>query len=264
MSSARVFFSLLHRDLKVLGGRLGSLFLDNIVMLLTNVAMFGYLLPLMGMSKNLIAPLFIGYVIMSFFELGYGLAIKIVHDVKFDKFIDYQLSLPMSTHWLLAEYITNFAIKACVVTLPILSFGILLLGNKFVIVQTHWLAFIFMYFLSLIFFATLFLYYSFAYDYNWFRVNLWSRRLEPLFLFGAVFIVWKPLYAFSKALGILFLLNPVTYVAEGLRATLIGGNDFLPIWICMLAVSVGIVISWLLLVPAMRKKLDLVNGKNHE
>lgn len=257
-SGAHVFISLIHRDLKVLSRRLGSLFLDNIVMLLTNVAMFGYLLPLMGMSKDLIGPLFIGYVVMSFFELGYGLAIKTVNDIKFDKFIDYQLTLPLSARWLLAEHITNFAIKTCIVTLPVLSFGILLLGDRFVIVHTNWPAFAVMYLLSLILFATLFLYFSFAYAYDWFIVNIWSRRLEPLFLFGSIFTVWKPLYEFSKPLGILFLCNPLTYVAEGLRATLIGGNGFLPIWSCMLATSLSIIVTWLLLVPAMQKKLDMI------
>lgn len=256
MSNLRIFCSLLHRDMKVLRGRLVSLFFDNVVLLLTNVAMFGYLLPVMGMSKNLIAPLFIGFIVWSFFELGFSLSIQIVHDIKFNKFIDYHLSLPLSTHWLLAEYIAYFAIKASVVTLPVLSLGILLLGNKFIIVQTNWIAFGLMYLLSIIFFATLFLFYSFAYEYNWFRINLWARRLEPLALFGSIFLVWKQLYAFSKYLGILFLCNPVTYVAEGIRATLIGGNDFLPIWICMLVISIWIVINWLLLVPAMRKKLD--------
>lgn len=66
------------------------------------------------------------------------------------------------------------------------------------------------------------------------------------------------MYAFSRLIGIAFLFNPVTYVAEGIRATLIDGDGFLPIWACMLGVSVGIIINWLLLVPAMRKKLDHV------
>ena len=258
MSNTRVFLVLLHRDLKVLKGRLVSMFFDNIMLLLANVAMFGYLLPLMGMSKTLIGPLFIGYVVMSFFEIGFSLAIKIVHDIKSSRFIDYQLSLPISATWLLAEYVANFAIEAIVVTLPILLLGILLLGDKFVIIKTNWLAFALMYLLVIVFFATLFLYYSFAYSYNWFRTNIWTRRLEPLFLFGTVFVIWKKLYAFSKFLGFIFLFNPVTYAAEGIRATLIGGNGFLPIWICMLGVIIGTVINWFLLVPAMQKRLDLV------
>lgn len=258
MSNARVFLVLLHRDLKVLKGRLVSMFFDNIMLLLANVAMFGYLLPLMGMSKTLIGPLFIGYVVMSFFEIGFSLALKIVYDIKSSRFIDYQVSLPISTNWLLAEYVANFAIEATVITLPILLFGTLLLGDRFVIVQTNWLAFLLMYLLVILFFATLFLYYSFAYSYDWFSINIWTRRLEPLFLFGSVFIIWKKLYAFSKLLGFLFLFNPVTYAAEGIRATLIGGNGFLPIWTCMLGVSIGTVLNWFLLVPAMQKKLDLV------
>lgn len=262
MNNVRVFFVLLHRDLKVLKGRLVNMFVDNMVLLLAYVVMFGYLLPLMEMPKTLIAPLFIGYIVMSFFEIGFSLALKIVFDIKASRFIDYQISLPLSTTWLLAEYSANFALEATIVTLPTLLLGILLLGDRFIIIQTNWIAFTLMYLLVILFFATLFLYYSFAYRYNWFRSNLWTRRLEPLFLFGSVFVVWKKLYAFSKLLGFLFLFNPVTYAVEGLRATLIGGNGFLPTWICMLGVSIGIVVNWFLLVPAMQKKLDLVREES--
>lgn len=262
MSSARIFLALLGRDMLVLQKRLKGLFFDNIILLLANIAMFGYLLPLMGMSPQLVAPLFIGYTVISLIEIGYSLSISIVHDVKFSKFIDYHLTLPLSTNWLLAEYITNFVIKASVVTLPLLLCGKLLLGNQFIIVQTHWFSFGLMYLLSLIFIATLFLFYSFAYEYNWFRFNLWPRRLDPLFLLGSLFTVWKQVYGFSKIVGVLFLCNPLTYIAEGLRATLIGGDAFLPAWLCMIVVSIFIVINWLLLKPAMRKKLDLVRNTN--
>ena len=256
MSNVYVFFALLWRDLKEIKSRLVGNFIDNIFLLTTSLLVFGSFLPLMGMSSTLIAPLFIGNIILIVFELGYTFSIKIVNDVKFDRFIDYHFSLPLSSTWLLVEYITKFVIEVAIITLPILVLGIFLLGNKFIIVHTNWFAFGIMYMLMLIFFATLFLYYSFAYSYEWFFSCIWTRRLDPLFLFGCVFLVWKKLYAFSRPIGIAFLFNPVTYMAEGIRATLIGGDGFLPIWACMLGVTIGIVINWLLLVPAMRKKLD--------
>jgi len=258
MSSVYIFFALLRRDLKEIKGRLIGSMIDNIFLLATNVVVFGSLLPLMGMPPELIGPLFIGIIVLTIFQLGYTFSIKIVNDVKFDRFIDYHFSLPLSSKWILVEYITKFIIEAAIITLPLLMLGILLLGNKFIIVHTNWFAFGIMYLLILIFFATLFLYYGFAYTYEWFFSCIWTRRLDPLFLFGCVFLVWTKLYAFSRLLGITFLFNPVTYVAEGLRATLIGGDGFLPIWACMLGVSGGIIINWLLLVPAMRKKLDHV------
>ncbi len=258
MNSFRVFLNLVQRDLKVLKKRALSIFFDNVVLLFANVILFGYLLPAMGMSKNLIGPLFVGYVVMAFFEIGFSLSFKIVDDIKFNRFIDYQLTLPISTKGLLAQYTANFAIEAGLITLPLLTCGILLLGDKFVIVQTNWLAFSCMYMLSLILFGLLFLFCSFYYRYKWFFHNIWPRRLEPLFLFGAVFVTWKKLYAFSHILGVAYLFNPMTYATEGIRATLIGGNDFLPVLPCMIGVTFFIVVTWFLLVSAVQKKLDLV------
>jgi len=254
----RIFFYLLWRDLLVLRSRFWSIFIDNVVILVTVIILFGSLMPRMGMPKELIGPLFIGNMVMSFFQIGFSLSARLVNDITFNRFIDYQIGLPLSIGWLIATYIVNFIIETALVTLPILYFGMLLLGNKFIIVQTSWLAFITVYILSLILFATLFLFYSFAYNYHWFWPNIWTRRIEPLFAFSSVFIVWRKLYLLSPIWGIVFLLNPITYVTEGLRSTLIGGETFIPTWICILAILVGISINLFLLFPRIKKRLDLI------
>lgn len=105
----------------------------------------------MGMSPALIGPLFIGNIVLVIFELGHGFSVKMINDVKFGRFIDYHFSLPLSSTWLLVQYITKFVIEAAVITLPILILGIILLSNKFVIVHTNWFAFVIMYLLMLIF-----------------------------------------------------------------------------------------------------------------
>lgn len=256
VSNAHIFFSLLKRDLKIIKSKFLGIFIDNIIILAVTIILFGFLMPELGMPKELIAPIFIGNTVMTLFELGFSLGTKLVNDIKFNRFIDYQLCLPLSLTWLIAEYIVNFVIEACIFTLPLLALGIVLLGDKFIIYKTSWLAFSFMYPLVLVFFATLFLFFSFAYEYHWFFANIWARRLELLFTFGSVFIVWKRLYAFSKFWGTIFLLNPVTYATEGIRSTLIGGDNFLPFWICIIGVSIGIVINLFLLFPSMKRKLD--------
>ncbi len=258
MHNLPTFWALLWRDMVALKKIAFALFLDNVFLLFTSIAIFGYLLPAMGMEKGLIGPLFLGQTIISFVQIAHSIAAIITRDFEASRFIDYQTTLPILTHLLLLRFIISFVIKSIIITIPLLFFGIYLLGNKFVIIKAHILGFGLMYILVLIFFATLFLFFSFAYNYEWFRWNLWARRIEPLILFGSITVVWKQLYLFSKPLGVLFLCNPLTYAIEGLRTTLIGGNEFLPLWICIPGISIGIIINWLLLVPAMNKKLDLI------
>lgn len=258
MTRLQVFWALIIRDFVALKKIAPSLFWDNLFLLVSSVAIFGYLLPSMGMSKDLIAPLFLGQTIVSFVQIAHSIAAIITRDLETSRLIDYQSTLPLPHTLLLARFVVSFIVKSLIITIPLLFLGIILLGDKFIIIQSHGFAFSIVYLLTLIYFGTLFLFFSFNYDYEWFRWNLWTRRIEPLIVFGSVTVVWKQLYLFSKPLGILFLCNPLTYAVEGLRTTLIGGQDFLPLWACLIGLIVGTIINWLLLVPAMNKKLDLV------
>ena len=52
--------ALLARDLKVLKHRLQNLIVDGLILMFVTVLVFGYLLPLLGMPTQLIAPIFLG------------------------------------------------------------------------------------------------------------------------------------------------------------------------------------------------------------
>ena len=107
-----IFLALLTRDLKVLKRRLNSLIIDGLILVSVTVLIFGYLLPLLGMPTTLIAPIFLGNS-LSFFlaSLGYNFATRMVYDLKFDRFIDYFLTLPLPKKWLFAYFITSFIIE---------------------------------------------------------------------------------------------------------------------------------------------------------
>lgn len=253
-----VFLQLLFRDLLALKKRAFKIMIDNVVMLIVEVLLMGYMFPALGMSRELIGPVFVGTALIFFFTACHGMNVALVEDLEHTRFIDYYSSLPISTNWVIAKYIVKYMIETSCIVLPFLFFGVKLLGDKFVIVQTSPGAFLFIYLLGALFFATLFLTFAFRYDYDWFWSNVWSKRIEPLFLFGSLIIVWKKLYAFSKFWGIVFLLNPVTYVAEGVRSALIGGDAFIPFWICVAGTTIGICINLFLLFPSVKRVLDHV------
>lgn len=257
-NNLRVLRALLLRDFIALKQIAPGMFLDNLFLLFSAIAIFGYVLPSMGMRPELIAPLFLGQTIISFVQIAHSIAAILTRDIEKSQLIYYHSSIPLPHSFLLARFTISFVIKSLIITIPLLGVGILLLGEKFIIIKAHPLLFCIVYILSLVYAGTLFLFFSFNHTYEWFRWNLWTRRIEPLFIFGSITVTWKPLYEFSKPLGLIFLCNPLTYAAEGIRTTLIGGNNFLPFWACCLGLCGGITMNWLLLVPAMNKKLDLV------
>jgi len=127
-----IFLSLLVRDMKVLKKRIHNVVIDGFILVAITVLVFGSLLPLLGMPTILIAPAFLGNS-LSFFlaSLGYNYALRMAYDLKFDRFIDYFLILPLPKRWLFAYYLTSFMIEALIVSLPLVTLGIIVLGNNF-------------------------------------------------------------------------------------------------------------------------------------
>lgn len=258
-NNAAIFCALIARDIKVLKKRLNNLIIDGLILVSVTVLIFGHLLPLLGMSNTLIAPLFLGNS-LSFFlsSLGYNFATRMVYDLKFNHFIDYFLTLPLPKRWLFAYFVASFIIEASLVTLPLVTLGIILLGKNFGPINGSFITFLAVYFLVLLFWALFFLGSSFMYSYQWFKSNMWARRLMPLFVFSSSFFTFKKINAIMPTLSKLMLCNPLTYVVEGLRAALLGGTDYLPLTTCLIGIFVAILFMSLRLRYGISQHLDPV------
>jgi len=254
-----IFYALMMRDLKVLKQRLHNLIIDGLILVCVTVLIFGYLLPILGMPTTLIAPIFLGNS-LSFFlaSLGYAFATRMVYDLKFDRFIEYFLTLPLPKRWLFAYFITSFIIETCIVTLPLVTLGIIMLGDNFGPMHGNFLTFLTVYVLFLLFWALFFLGSSFIFNYQWFKNNMWARRLMPLFIFSPAFFTFKTVSAILPLMTYIMYLNPLTYLIEGLRSSLLGGTDYLPVTICFIGIIVAILLMAIRLYYGFHKQLDPV------
>ncbi len=259
MDNLAVFWALLRRDLLLLKKSLRTKLIDGLFLLIPEVITFGYLFPLLGMPTAFIPSLFIGAgFVFTFFILGYGFVMPINYALPHGHIFNYQLTLPLPKRWLLAEYVTYFVIETTLVISPLIIVGIIILGPLFTIVKTQWFLFMITYLLSLVLFGLLFLSACFVYEFTWFRDNLWPRRLSPLFTFSTILFTWSAIKKFSPFISKILLLNPATYVTEGLRASLLGGHEHLS-----LIFSIPALFGWILfycwqLKRGVYKRLDPV------
>jgi ABC-type polysaccharide/polyol phosphate export permease len=97
-----------------------------------------------------------------------------------------------------------------------------------------------------------------SFSYQWYMDNIWPRILSPLLCLGAVFFTWHGINLFSPRIAQLTLLNPFTYVAEGIRQGLLGGTEYLPFTYCVPAVFLALVVVVGLLAYGIKKRLDPV------
>lgn len=251
-----IFMALLRRDIKIFTKEFTTIAINSLILVCLNVLLFGYLLPALGINPHCIGPLFLGSCITIFMESGFSLATSMAIDLSQNKFIHYQLLLPLPKKWLFAEYVTMFVIQSSLVCMPAMLMGIYLLKDKLHIVHTNWILFFAVYLLAAIFFALLFLYLALSSSFSWFMNNIWPRVLSPLANFGCIIFSWKGIYSFSPKIALLFLCNPITYASEGMRATILGGPAYLDATLCIIALSGWIVALMLLTARTITKKLD--------
>lgn len=258
LDQMRTFWALIYRDIRFIIDSLPGRLIDGCIIVIMQTLVIGKFLPLIGMPKELIGPLFIGMITQIVFSSAYGIAFRQANDLKKSKFINYQLALPLNKKWLFGQIILSFMIEVAFISLPLIALGSIFLSSYFTIQTSSLAATAFMYILSLLVYSSLFIYLVYSCDFNWFLDNVWARRLTPLFFFGCGYYTWKKLYAFNSGLAVLTLLNPITYVHEGLRNVLLTGGEFIPLWICVCMTIIFCSALMIGLKSAIKRRLDPV------
>ncbi len=253
-----VFLVLVRRDLIMIRKRLRGLFITGIIQLAVAVILFGKLFPTMGIPAEMIAPLYLGSMCAQMLFLGNTMGFRNVYDIKYHRVIDYHITLPIPKRWLFASSIVYFVIESLIITLPLMTLGIIWLAPQFHMAQPNFIAFALVYLISLIFFGLMFLALSFYYEPNWFMENLWPRRISILLGLSPIFFLWKKVYAFSPKVALSMLISPLTYPVEGLRSTLLGSDNYIAWYLCIPAIIFFSYLATILLTVGVKKRLDPV------
>ena len=84
----------------------------------------------------------------------------------------------------------------------------------------------------------------------------WTRVNYILLVLGGFWVPLNIISVFSPTLGFLVRLNPVVYLTEGLRQSIVGGSKFLPFAQCASALFVLSIIFTLLSFHFFKKRVD--------
>ncbi len=262
LSDLRVLCALIKRDLYVLKRSLFGDLIDGTILVTIQVLTYGYLLPLLGMPATLIAPLFVGsglyFIIVS---RGFGMAMRFAYKAPYEGYgiLNYYLTLPVSPWVMLGHYIVTFVIETALVTLPVFFIGLRFLPVPISLSLGSWCLLLCIYLQALLFWGIYFLATPFLYKFEWFRKNMWPRRLDPMNIFSSVFFPWGAVYKANSTVAFLLLISPSTYIIEGLRSALgVAVTPTLPMPVCFLVVTICIILCWWRLKKAIIKKLDPV------
>jgi len=257
--SLLIFKNLLWRDFLIIKKDfMGDLI--NMVTWPTSLAItFGYVLTAFGMDKNYGSFLLIGSLATSFFYLAVGLGAELVNDFEGMRTIEFYQVLPFpSFRMLFIQKVVSFGLHSVMLAIPLLPMGKLLLGDRLDLHNLSIIKFCMIFMSAGIFFGVFALLLA-GYIKNQRTFNsVWRRVYTPMLFTGCFWFTFKMAQASFPVLSYIALINPLTYIAEGIRASVFGPDGYLPFWVSLIAVLGFIGFGGYFSFKRLKQRLDFV------
>ncbi|MCI5052638.1 MAG: hypothetical protein MRY21_05840 [Simkaniaceae bacterium] len=235
IGSLNIFWQMLRRDMTIFFRDYIATLIDGLMMFITNLVVFAYFMPYMGMSDSYGLFIFVGALaIFGFFDTV-GKVAEIIMDIEGSSFISYSLILPIHSTWVFIKIAVGWALRSMCMIAPMFLFGKLILWNRFDMMQVDYPKLILIFISLNLFYGFFSLWMTGMFNKISSVNHLWMRVINPMFMFGGYFFTWYSVFHAKPLIAKLILLNPVIYASEGMRAAIIGQSGFLPYWICIAA-----------------------------
>jgi ABC-2 type transport system permease protein len=242
VSPSSVFAALLRRDMRVARRELPFFLLRTTMQPLMFVIVFGYLLPKMGfMGRGYTTALLPGVLAISLtFSSIQSVALPMVQDFGWTKEIEDRLLAPVPIWLVAAEKIVAGVLQGVVSALFVLPVARLIMGPIPNLTFGHVGDVLLITVLGAAAFSSLGLFLGTAIQPQQIGL-LFGVILAPMIFFGCAYYPWQGLSA-VPIMKYAVLINPLVYVAEGMRAALTPGAPHM---------SLGIVVVALILITAL-------------
>lgn len=253
-----IFWRLTVQEIKTLLQKWQVTVLGALVWASVFITINGFMLPAMGIAKT-----YGGFMlVMAFFQSGLfetlGNAQILIGDLFRTNRIQYELTLPIDARLVFIKFAVAFAAQVACLYGWILPLGKLALGERLDFSHTIWWQFGIMYVLGCWFLGCLGLWLAAAVQHpNKFTVFR-GAILGPLWMLGCQAYPFKIAWNYSTAFGYALLMNPFTYIHEGIRAAAFADQGFIPFYVCA---PITLITSTLLLAHALylfKQRLDYI------
>jgi ABC-2 type transport system permease protein len=252
--ASSVFFALLRRDVRVARRELPFYLLRTTMQPLMFVIVFGYLLPRMGfMGRGYTTALLPGVLAISLtFSSIQSVALPMVQDFGWTKEIEDRLLAPVPTWVVAAEKIVGGVIQGMIAALFVLPLARLIMGPIPNLTFGHVGDVLLITVLGAAAFSSLGLFLGTAIQPQ--QIGLmFGVILAPMIFFGCAYYPWQGLSA-VPIMKYAVLINPLVYVAEGMRAALTPGAPHMSLPIVVVALIGITAIFWTLGMRSFMKR----------
>ncbi|MEX0939855.1 MAG: ABC transporter permease [Candidatus Babeliales bacterium] len=256
LSYCNTLYYLLLTDLKIFKRTIQDKIIDLLIWIVTVVLVTAYLMPAFGLEQSyssfMIASLTAS---AGLFEMYTGVT-NLITDFEGNNITSFYLILPIPTWLVFIRNILFYAFNNAVLGILVLPISKLLLWHQFDLSQFSLVKFLIIFSLTNIFYATFTIWITSRISSIEQIGSVWMRFVYPLWYLGGFQYSWQVLYNFNYFLGYLSLINPMIYIMEGTRATILGQEGSLPFWLCAFFLGLAsIIFGWHGIIK-MKRKLD--------
>lgn len=253
-----VFKELLRTDLKIFKQIINDKIINFLIWVVTSAWVNTYLMSAFGVSQDYATFMIAGFCATAgFFEI-YPSVVQWVNDIEGDQIISYYLTLPIPAWLMLARMVVFFALSSGALSLIVLPTCKLLAWNNFDINTFSIIHFSCIFIVMNLFFGAFTLVITSFVKNMSSLSNVWMRFVYPVWFLGGFQYSWQTLYKTSPVLGYIALINPMTYVMEAIRISILGHQGYLPFWLCLLVTVFFTVVCTITGIVRLKKRLDFV------
>lgn len=229
VSTAAVFAALLRRDMRVARRELPYFLVRTLMQPVLFIVVFGFLLPKMGFVRGgYTTALLPGIIAVSLaISAVQAVALPMVQDFGWTREIEDRLLAPVPTPLIASEKVVAGALQGILSALVVLPIARLIMGPIQGLSIEHILPFIGVTALGAFAFSALGLLMGTAIAPQ--QIGLmFSIIVAPMLMFGCAYYPWRGLDA-VPFMKYLVLVNPLVYVAEGMRGAITPDVPHMPI-----------------------------------
>ena len=254
VSRSRVFLALLQRDMRVARKELPFFLIRTSLQPLLFIIVFGYLLPKMGfMRGNYTSALLPGILAVSLtFSSIQSVALPLVQDFGWTKEIEDRLLAPVPTTLIAAEKIVSGVIQGFISAAFVMPIARLIMGPIAGLTLTNVPLVLLVVLLGATAFSSLGLLLGTGIEPQ--QIGLmFSVIIAPMIFFGCAYYPWTGLSA-VPVMKYAVLVNPLVYVAEGMRGALTPSIPHMPMAVSLAALVVISAIFWYFGIRSFQKR----------
>jgi ABC-2 type transport system permease protein len=241
-----VFFALLRRDLRVARKELVFFLVRTTMQPLLFLVVFGYLLPKMSfVGKGYQTALLPGILAVSLsLSAIQSVALPMVQDFGWTKEIEDRLLAPVPTLVIAAEKIVSAMLQGFIAAAFVLPIARLVMGPIPALTLSHGGEVVIIVLLGSLAFSSLGMWLGTAIAPQ--QIGLmFSVIIAPMLFFGCAYYPWRGLDV-VPVMKYLVLVNPMVYVAEGMRGALTPAVPHMPLPVVVVALLVISAFFWTL------------------